>query len=64
MGTHFKFLSSSFHVVKKGCEGREKMEMVTAKLGQTFCVFGFPINCTINGWMFASFGAAAVLPSC
>lgn len=60
MGSHFKF--RRFHVVKKGCEGRDK-RLGTAKLGQTLCVFGFRINCTINGWMFAALGAAAVLLS-
>lgn len=33
MGTHFEFLSFSLHVVKKGCEGREKMEMGHCKSG-------------------------------
>lgn len=27
------------------------------------CVFGLHINCTINGWMLTSLGAAAMLPS-
>lgn len=47
----------------KAVRGEKDKRLVTAKLGQTLCVFGFRINCTINGWMFAALGAAAVLPS-
>lgn len=56
-----RFLST---LLKKAVRAEKRWRWVTAKLGQTLYVFGFHINYIINGWMFASLGAAAVLPSC
>lgn len=56
-------LNSVIFMLLKAVRGEKDKRLVTAKLGQTLCVFGFRINCTINGWMFAASGAAAVLPS-
>lgn len=51
-------------LLKKAVRAEKRWRWVTEKLGQTLCVFGFHINYVINGWMLASLGAAAVLPSC